>query len=380
MSDVIVIGAGVMGCSIALRLAQAGLRTTVLERSIPGAEASSAAAGILAPQKEAERPGPFLELCLRSRGMYRAFADELLALSGIDVAYLSCGALDVAFTEAAVHRLEETVAWQKAMGLRAELLSGADARALEQKLSPSILAAAHFPDDHQVDNRLLVRALSIAASRAGTTFRSGYVRSVIAEQNRVVGVDVDGERLMAGAVVVAAGSWTSLVQGARIAPHAVRPARGQMVQLQTRVPMLERVVFCDRGYLVPRKDGRVIAGSTVELAGFEKHVTASGLAKILAMALELVPELADVPVVETWAGLRPYTDDHLPILGEGPLERLFVASGHFRNGILLAPITARLVSQLVLGQRPSVDLSPFRYDRLLTRCPPHARATDELPV
>lgn len=361
--DVLIIGGGVMGCSIGLRLAQAGTSVTVLERSIPGAEASSAAGGILAPQQESEGPGPFLDLCLRSRGLYPAFARELLELSGIDIAYRECGLLHAAFSEDEVPKLEATAAWQKAVGLRAELLSGDEARKLEPNLSPRAVAALHLPDDHQVDNRSLTRALSMAAAKVGVRFRSGYVRGVVQEGARCVGVDLDGDTLRADAVVVAAGSWSGLVQGAKIDPRLVRPARGQMVQLQTRLPLLQRVVFSGKGYVIPRADGRVIAGSTMELVGFEKQVTAEGLQRILALAIELCPLLAQAPVQEFWAGLRPYTEDHLPILGKGPLENLFLATGHFRNGILLTPITARLIAQLVMGERPSVDLRPFRYDR-----------------
>ncbi len=363
VADVIIVGGGIMGCGIALRLRQAGVRVDVLERSIPGAEASSAAAGMLAPQMESDGPGAFLDLCLRSRGLYPAFAAELRELSGVDVAYRPCGILKVAFNEASLHHLDATVAWQRGMGLRAELLDGAAARALEPRLSAKAVGAAHFPDDHQLDNRLLVRALTMAAARVGAEFRSGYVRGVVQEGGRAVGVDLDGELLRADAVVLAAGSWSALVHGAGVEARAVRPARGQMVQFQTRLPLLDRIVTSEKGYLVPRADGRVIAGSTMELVGFDKQVTAAGLARILDMALELCPELGSAPVTETWAGFRPWTEDKRPYLGEGPVPGLFLATGHFRNGILLAPITAKLVAQAVLGERPAVDLAPFRYDR-----------------
>lgn len=363
-SEVLIIGAGVMGCGIGLRLAQAGAKVTLLERSIPGAEASSAAGGILAPQMEADKPGPFFELCLRSRGMYRAFADELKSLTGVDIQYQPSGLLSCAFDDAEATKLDATVAWQKSLSLRAELLSGGEARKLEPQLSPKLVAAAHFPDDHSVDNRLLVRALSMAAAKVGCQFKSGYVRSVVLEGDRAVGVDVDGEVLRADAVVVAAGSWSGLVQGTGLSPRTVRPAKGQMVSLQTRLPLVSRVLFSSKGYVVPRLDGRVIAGSTLEFKGFEKDVTAAGLQKILAMAMELLPALADAPVVETWAGLRPFTEDHSPYLGRGPHEGLFLATGHFRNGILLAPITAKIISEAVLGQQPSVDLRPFSAGRL----------------
>ena len=367
VSDVIIVGGGIMGCGIALRLRQAGARVTVLERSIPGAEASSAAAGILAPQMESEGPGPFLELCLRSRGLYPAFAEELRELTSVDVAYRACGVLKVAFDEADLHHLDSTVVWQRGTGLRAELLDGAGARALEPRLSPKALGAAWFPDDHQVDNRLLVRALSMAAARVGAEFRSGYVRGVVHEGGRAVGVDLDGEVLRADAIVLAAGSWSALVQGAGVEPKAVRPARGQMVQFQTRLPLLDRILTSEKGYLVPRADGRVIAGSTMELVGFDKQVTAAGLARILDMALELCPELGSAPVTDMWAGFRPWTEDKNPYLGAGPIPGLFLATGHFRNGILLAPITAKLVTQVVLGEKPTMDLTPFRYDRAPAR-------------
>ena len=356
-----------MGCGIALRLCQAGARVTVLERSIPGAEASSAAGGILAPQMEAEGPGPFLELCLRSRGLYPDFAAELQTLTGVNVNYLPSGLLNLAFDEAGAQRLEATVGWQRALGLRAELLGAREVHALEPQLSSQVVAAARFQDDHQVDNRLLTRALTMAAARVGATFRTGYVRGVVEENGRAVGVDLDGETLRADAVVIAAGSWSGLVQGIAVDPRVVRPARGQMVQLQTRLPPFSHVVFSDKGYVIPRADGRIIAGSTLEFAGFEKSVTAEGLHRILSLAMEICPALASAPVQETWAGLRPYTDDHLPILGAGPLPGLFLATGHFRNGILLAPLTARLMAQVVRGESPSVDLTPFRFDRFPRR-------------
>ena len=365
--DVVVVGGGVMGCGIALRLRQAGARVTVLERAIPGAEASSAAGGILAPQEESEGPGPFLDLCLLGRSLYPEFAAELLALTGINVHYLPSGVMRLAFDEAGLARLEATAKWQRERGLRVELLSPSEVLALEPQLSPEVRGAARFVDDHQVDNRLLTRALTMAAAKVGATFRTGYVRGVVEEKGRAVGVDLEGETLRADAVVIAAGSWSGLVQGSALDPRVVRPARGQMVQLQTRLPPFSHVLFSDQGYVIPRTDGRVIAGSTLEFSGFEKNVTAEGLHRILALAMRLCPVLASAPVQETWAGLRPYTEDHLPILGAGPLPGLFLATGHFRNGILLTPVTAKLLTEAVLGERPSVDLTPFRFERFSRR-------------
>jgi glycine oxidase len=363
MKSIVVIGGGVMGLSVGFKLAQRGARVTILERSIPGAEASSAAAGILGAQLEAERPGPFLDLCLKSRALYPEFVAELESISGMRVGHQRCGVLKAAFDAEGVAELEQTVQWQREAQLRADLLTASDAKALEPGLSSGVLAAAHFPEDQTIDNRLLLRALSISAAKVGCEFRTGYVRKVATENGRAVGVDLDGETLRADAVVLAAGSWSALVEGAELGPSAVRPARGQMLQLQTRVPLLNRILVGRGGYLVPRADGRVIAGSTLEFAGFEKQVTAEGLKKILTMALELCPALAEAPVTDFWAGLRPYTDDHLPLLGRGPFSGLFLATGHFRNGILLAAITAEVVSNLVLDERAAIDLRPFDYRR-----------------
>lgn len=357
---IVIIGGGVMGTAIAHELAGPGFEIVILERAIPGAEASTAAAGMLAPQLEAQAPGPMLELSMRSRGLYPAWARTLSAESGIDVAYLQSGALQLAYTEAQAHDLDALVAWQQAMGLRATLLAGPEVCALEPNVSPEVVAAAHFPDDHQVDPKKLMQALSAAVARKGITFRTGYARRLLEENGAVTGVDLDGESLHADLTIVAAGSWSSLLPGAAIDPKHLKPARGQMVELALRLPPVKHLLKSGLGYVVPRSDGHVICGTTVELAGYDKRVTAEGLATVLAQAMRACPMLKDATVIDSWAGLRPWTEDSLPLLGFGHLKNLVIASGHHRNGILLAPITAKLVGQLVRGERPSVDLTPFR--------------------
>ena len=361
--EVLIVGAGVVGCAVAWRLQQAGARCTVLERSIPGAEASSAAGGILAPQAEADGPGPFLELCLASRARYPAFVRELREASDVDVAFRPCGVLGVRFDEAGMEEALKRIGWQRARGLEASWLEPDAARALEPELSAEIRGAAHFPGDAVVDNRLLVSALTISAARAGARFVTSQVHGVVERGGRAVGVATDQGELRGDAVVVAAGAWTALVPGALGSPGAVRPARGQMVMVRTRVPICRHVVFGAHGYAVPRTDGRVLLGSTMEFAGFEKQVTAGGLAAVLGVGLRLFPGLAGAPVIETWAGFRPHTPDGLPVLGPAPLPGLFLASGHFRNGILLTPITANVLTDTILGRAPSIDLTPFRVDR-----------------
>ncbi len=361
---VVIVGGGIMGLSIATELRRdRSIDVVVLEKSIPGAEASSAAAGMLAPQFESEKPGPMLDLCLLSRMAWPKFARELEDASGVAIHYLPSGGLQIAFTQDEVHALEAKVDWQVALGLRAQVLGTAELRSLEPALNEQALGAADFPDDHQVDPRRLMRALAVAASRSGVEFRTGTVRGLVETNGKVTGVDVDGEVLGGELVVLAAGAWSGLVTGAQVDPSRVKPARGQMMELQVRAPKFTRLLKSAQGYLVPRSDGAIIAGSTMEMAGFDKHVTVDGLAKVVRATQQLVPTLGSAPVMNTWAGLRPWTDDQLPFLGEGSREGLLLATGHFRNGILLAPITARLMGQLIRREKTTLDLRPFRYAR-----------------
>src|SRR5690242_36345 len=260
-----------MGCSIALRLAQAGVKTTVLERAIPGAEASSAAAGILAAQEESEGPGPLTELALASRARFPALAEELRDLTGIDVAFRRTGVLSLAASEDDEHRLDARYGWQRAAGHRLEWLRGDTLAAVEPGVAPTWRSGLYFPDDHQLDPRPYAKALSQAAARAGARFVTGaLVRRVVHDGTRVQGVELDGERVSARFVVLAAGSWSSLVEGAVLPPHTVKPMRGQIVLMETRPPAVRGTIVAPGGYVIGRADGRVLAGSTMELAGYDK--------------------------------------------------------------------------------------------------------------
>ena len=356
---IIIIGGGIMGLSIALELKKTTAEVVVLERSVPGAEASSAAAGMLAPQLE-DASGPMLELGLLSRMAWPKFAADLEQRSQVSVDYATSGGFAVAFTDAEVHALEARVAGQQAFSLRSELLTGDEARKREPRLSPQVLAVADAPDEHQVDPRKLMRALAVAATKAGVVFKNGTVRALLERGGAVTGVDVDGEHLKADLVVLAAGAWSGLVSGAGVDPARVKPVRGQMVELQLRAPIFTRLLKGSGGYVVPRSDGRVIAGSTMEMVGFDKNVTAGGLARVLNGAVQLVPALAEAAVIGHWSGLRPWTPT-VPFLGPSGKQGLLLATGHARNGILLAPITARVIGQVVRGERPVIDLQPFRY-------------------
>jgi glycine oxidase len=363
-ADVVVIGAGVQGCAVAWRLAQAGREVVVLERAIPGAEASSAAGGILSPGVEAVEPGPFHALGRASLARYPAFAAELERTTGVALGYRGGGTLEVALDDQHAQVLAARAARLQRAGLPVTVLDDAQARALEPGLSPETRGALWFEDEASLDPRQLGRALAIAAARAGARFLTGQVRSIRHGSGGVVGVEHESGAIAAPAVVLAAGSWSMQVAGHGLPPGAVRPVRGQMAVLDTRPPLLSRVVFSGHGYLVPRADGRVLCGSTMEEVGFEKAVTAGGLRHVLGVGLEIAPALAAAPVVETWSNFRPASPDGEPILGPGSVAGLLYATGHTRNGILLCPITADAIAAAVLGRPAPVDLAPFSPARL----------------
>lgn len=364
--DVIIVGGGVIGCSIALKLAEAGLSVAVIERGRVGCEASRAAAGMLAAQSEISSVGPFFDLCLRSRAMYREFAAHLTEVSGIDVEYNDEGLLCVTLEGEDPDELMQWVSWQTDAGLALSRFTPGAIGEFEPAVAESISGAVFIPGDHQVENRRLMDALDIAIRRAGVQLIEGAEVSALATAaSKVIGVVSGGHRLDAGTVVVAAGAWSSMLLKPLGVDVQIVPARGQMIAVQGRECPIKRVVHSRKVYLVPRHDGRILVGATVEYAGFEKAVTAHGISSLLAAALEVVPSLCDFEVTEVWSGLRPDTADHLPVIGCGG-EGLVLATGHFRNGILLAPVTAELIADLVITGREPDALNAFSSARFET--------------
>ena len=248
------------------------------------------------------------------------------------------------------------------MGLRAELLSGAALQAREPRLSSKALAAADLPDEHQVDPRKLMRALAVAASKAGAQFKSGTVRSLLEKDGKITGVDLDGEHLHAELVVLAAGAWSGLVAGADVDPARVKPVRGQMLELQLRAPIFTRLLKSAGGYVVPRADGTVLVGSTMEMVGFDKNVTAEGLTKLLNAALQLVPELACASLVSTWAGLRP---ESRPPPCDGPFPQWHPARADYRSAVGTGRSGREAVSRSAALPLSPRGLSHFIFEMLI---------------
>ena len=357
--DVTVAGGGLIGASIALELACAGLKVAIFDAQKPGREASWASAGMISPSPESAAMTSLLPISLASVAIYPAFIRRVEELSGRPAGYRKDGGLDILLTEDEMKKVSETLALHGASGLQAEALSGAQAYELEPGLTAEIRGAILRRDEASLDNRAFTEGMLEAAQRKGVEIYSNNgAKALWLEGPACRGLRLENGLVAARWTVIAAGCFSARIDGA-LTYAPVVPAKGQMVALRCEDVQISHDLWSNHLYLVPRNDGRIIAGATIEYEGFDRTVTAAGMKSILTGAVSLVPALAKARVEETWAGLRPDTPDHLPILGPTDREGLLVATGHFRSGILLAPITARLIREWVTTQKVSVDWSPF---------------------
>jgi glycine oxidase len=362
--DVAIAGGGVIGAAIALDLSRAGMCVGVFDRQQPGQEASWASAGILSPAPENPAAVAMVPLGQASLSLYPEFVAQVEEISGKSTSFRAKGTLEALFSHDTKAELSTIIALHHGLGLKAEPLRAEDARELEPALSEEVEAAVLRPDECSVDNRALTNAVLDAAQRSGAEISFGDgAKAIWREGDRCRGLSLHNEKVEAKWTIIAAGSFSAAIEG--VAAYApVRPAKGQMVALRTEDVEIERVLWSEHIYLVPRNDGRILAGATVEYVGFDKRTTAGGVEKILSAAIDLAPRLANARIEETWAGLRPDSPDHLPILGPTDLEGLLIATGHFRSGILLTPITARLIREWITEQKVSMDwdrFSPLRF-------------------
>jgi glycine oxidase len=355
---VIIIGGGVIGCSIAYELAKKGVKATLLDKGPLLSEASIAAAGMLAAQVETHSPGPFFELCKASRQMYRNWTRELYDYSGIDPQYRSEGIIRVALTEEDEQELQSRLPW---IGQEASWLAPQELRQLEPALTDKTRGGLYFADDHQVHAIQLGRSLQSALARLGCAVKehSPAVR-LIMNGHRVTGVETAAEKLSADYVILAAGAWSPALLGPLNIQLPVFPVKGQCYSVRPKTPIIRKTVFTHGCYAVPKLDGTLTIGATQENAGFDRTATVQAIASIDQTAAALLPALREAQFVSTWTGLRPGTPDELPYLGQLPdVPGLVFATGHFRNGILLAPMTGCIVSQLVLQEDLSADISAY---------------------
>ena len=367
-SDVVIIGGGVIGLAIARELSRRGVRdATLIERAGLGAEASSAAAGMLAPQAEADQADAFFYLTCRSRDKYPGFAADLLSETAIDIELETTGTLYLGFTEDDARELQKRYQWQMEAGLPVQMLTPAEARELEPNVSPDVQIVLKFPFDTQVENRRLVTALAVANQLAGVRLLTDTtVTSLNISHGRIQGVVTTRGSIATENVVVAGGAWVSMLGAPdkALPDIGIEPVRGQMLCFDANPPVASHVIYSPRGYVVPRRDGRLLAGSTTEFAGFDCRVTAAGIQSITNAALEICPVVSRLSLAASWAGLRPRAADGLPVVGPcAEIAGVFYATGHYRNGILLAPLTGEILASAITGKGVDPALEMFSPDR-----------------
>ncbi len=362
--DAVIAGGGLIGASIALELADAGLTVGVFDAREPGREASWASGGMISPAPENPGMIPFVPMSLASVALYPEFIRRVEGLTGMDVGYRKSGALDVILTGNAEEELSTVIALQHGVGLKAKALRAKQARQMEPALTEQLQAAIFREDEASLDTRAFTDATLKAAEQKGVKiFARNGAKAVWKAGNRCRGLILEDGQAEAKWTVIAAGCFSARIEGAaEYAP--VSPAKGQMIALRSESVEIERILWLEHKYLVPRRDGRIIAGSTIERTGFDHAVTAGGVQLILREVMKMVPGLETARIEETWAGLRPDSPDHLPIIGPTDVEGLLMATGHFRSGVLLAPVTARMIREWVVAQNVSVDwdrVSPMRF-------------------
>ncbi|WP_119304153.1 glycine oxidase ThiO [Dongia deserti] len=365
-----IIGGGAIGLAIGWRLASADLAVTVFDRGRAGSAASEAAAGMLAPVSEAEpEEDALIQLALAGHAMWPAFAVELTARTGTLIDYWQCGGLHVALDRDEVERLRFLQDFLARLQLEARWLGGTEARSLSPHLSPNVKAALVSPTDHQVDNRKLMAALRTAfVTDGGWLQEHTEVTALDLAGGKVTGVIAGGRRYAAELVILAAGAWSGANEAlpAQYRPP-VRPVKGQMLSVRMSSSLTELILWRNGRYLVPRRDGRLLIGATVEERGFDDRLTAGGLFQLLEEARALLPDIDELPIEERWSGFRPASRDDAPILGPSPLPGLIYATGHYRHGILLTPITAAGIAEYVLHGTVPPALQPFSAARFAAR-------------
>lgn len=361
---VLVIGGGLVGALSALRLRDAGASVTLFDRGAPGREATHAAAGILAAQSEARAPGALFDLSRASRELHASLDDELTRRVGRSGGFRRVGVLDIAATQGHLDAVTARARWQIDTGTDVRALDPSAALSLAPDLRRDLLGAVFFERDGVVDPRALMDAVLTLAEREGVrVLRGAEVLRLRSSGDDVTGVETRDGSFDGEFVVLAAGARSGLVEGTRVSAERVLPARGQIVELRPPQRPLGTVVFTDGGYVVPRGGDRVVVGSTLEFVGHDARVTVDGVKKLVSLAAQTLPPYASAEFVCAWAGLRPYAADGAPHVGLGHLRGLVVATGHHRSGILLAPVTAEIVRDLVLtgaSRRPIDALSPLR--------------------
>lgn len=364
-ADILVVGGGIIGASIADALLEEGHHVLLLERGAIGREASWAAGGILNPIEPWNYAPPMLSLCQASLGIYPDFVARLEAQSGMGVEIRRTGMIELFFTPEEEADALARLPWREAHGFPVERIDAVRIHELEPAASKRAISGLYDPEMMQVRNPRLLKALARAIVARGGRIRTGVtVERLLVEGERILGVETTTERILGERVILAGGAWTSRLLSTSLPPEGggptILPCRGQILLATPQEVTLRQILFHRSRYLIPRADGRLLIGSTVEFVGFDERVTVAATGELSRAAVTIAPALAGAPVEKTWAGLRPYTEDLLPVIGAFEEPRgLYIATGHYRNGILLAPITAALITDLIAGRPPRHDVMPF---------------------
>ena len=370
-SDVVVVGGGIVGLAVAYFLSREGLGVTLVERGEVGREASWAAAGYLSFQGSSNQPGPRLDLTRASFQMYEPWIREIGELTPADTGFWRCGMLELALAESEVAEAQQRAAWQRREGYAVEWLDAATVRKREPALGASlpVHGGLLLPEVTQVRPPRLLKALAEATRRRGVDVREHTpVMAIARAGDRVTGVDLaGGARIAAPIVVNAAGSWsTQLAPEMTVMP--VKPVKGTIVRLEVATPPTRELIVSERGSIYPRTDTTLLVGATVEDVGWDTRVRLGSVQTLVAQALALMPALKDASVAGSWAGLRPFSHDNLPYLGPVPgLRGAYAATGHYRSGILLAPVTGVLIAEMIVQKPPTLPLEPYAVARAATR-------------
>jgi len=373
--EICIIGGGVIGLGIGWQLTKMGVSVTIFERNSVGRGASWAAAGMLAPHAEAHtEEAALLKLGCKSLALYPKWVEELEADADMSIGYRVEGTLIVGLDEDDTQQLRHLFVAQQNLGLDVNWLTGRGAREIEPALSSRVTAAIHCATDHQVDNRLMLSALKRAYQKhSGILIENTSVEKIVIENETAIGVQTINGTHKSDVIVLSAGCWSAQIEGiSDVVRPPVRPVKGQMLALQMEegiaintVVRTFRAKYPTSVYLVPRKDNRLIVGATSEEMGFDTRLTAGGMFELLRGAWEVVPGIYELPLMETWAGLRPGSRDNAPILGKTPIQNLIYATGHYRNGILLTPITAYEIVNLIVTGKTSDTIGLFQLDRFM---------------
>ncbi|UOF91855.1 glycine oxidase ThiO [Fodinisporobacter ferrooxydans] len=360
-TDVIIIGGGIIGCSIAFYLSRKGVNCFVFDASEVGKEASLAAAGILGAMMETDAPGPLVDLCLASQKKYPALANVLLEETGIDVEYIDSGLVGVARNESEEQELYKKWKWATSLGQQVEWLPEGELQKTEPLLSKELMGGLWIPHDHQVNNEKVTQAFRIAAATRGTQFFEKHpVFRLVTQDERVIGVETAAGQYTADTVVLAAGSWSEALVKPLGLSLSVYPVKGQCFSARLSSSVLRKSVFAQKCYLIPKRDGTIVVGATQEEVGFHKEERIEAVKSLYDIAVTMVPAMKDATFIKTWAGFRPGNPNIKPILGfVNGWQNLILATGHFRKGILLAPITGEIVSNMITGEESPVDWRPF---------------------